>query len=78
MGKRERILVCTGGVTGPERPWLRGEDKLLNKWKISGAVLQVVGYKWVIKISVASHILPSIYDISGNFGRKSQAIFHSY
>lgn len=77
MGKRERILVCTGGVAGPDRPWLKGKDKLSNKWKVNGAALQVVGHKWVIKVSFASHILQSIYDISGNFGRRSQAIFHT-
>lgn len=42
MGKREGILVCSGGVTGPDRPWLKEEDKTVNKWKISGAVLQAM------------------------------------
>lgn len=76
MGKREVILVCTGAVTGPDSAWLKGGGKTI-KWKISGAALQVVGYKWLIKISVTSHTLQSIYDMSGNFGRKSQAIFHA-
>lgn len=70
--------MCMGRVTGPDRPWLKGEDKLLNKWKTSGAVLQVVGYKGVIKIPVASHLLQSTYGISGSFGRKSQAMFHTW
>jgi len=44
MGKRESIPVYTGGATRPDRPLLKGEDELLEKWKIRAAVLQVVGY----------------------------------
>lgn len=64
MGKRERILVCSGEVIGPDGPWLKGEDKLVKKWKISSAVLRGIGCKWVIK-SVSSHILQSLYGVSG-------------
>lgn len=67
--RREGNLVCTGGVTGPDRPCLKGVDKVLNKWcSASGG-----GYK-----SVASHILQSVYDISGNSGSNHQAIFRAH
>lgn len=50
MGKRERILVCSGGATGPDGPWFKGEDKLV-KWKISSAVLQGIDCKWLLNLS---------------------------
>lgn len=31
VGKREGILVCSGEVTGPDRPWLKGGDKTVSK-----------------------------------------------
>lgn len=41
--KKDSGVLWGGWVTRPDK--LKEEDKLLNKWKVSGTVLQVVSYK---------------------------------